>query len=114
MIRVRRDASLPSEVVRGAERQHAERNVVSVEAIHDLIERPVSSGGDDGVDATARGRARERFGVSALEGDVHGDRVPAAAHPVDEVTEIVAAGPGAVNDECDVLTTHLTAEFGSP
>src|SRR6185312_12208028 len=63
------DADLAGEVVRGAERDDAEGDVVAVESIDDFVDGAVAAGGRDDVDAAASGVGGEGGRFAGLEGD---------------------------------------------
>jgi hypothetical protein len=104
MIRVLRDSRLPGEVVGGAQRHDAERDVASVEPVDHLVERPVAPARDHDI-GPAVGRVRgEVDAVPRLprHADVH--RMAALTDPRHDVPQLGQVGAPTVHDEGQVLS----------
>jgi hypothetical protein len=114
MIRVLGDSRLPREVVRRAERYHAQGDVAAVQAVHDLVERAVSPARDHDVRPAIR-RLRgqvDAVAVSPRHAHVHG--VSPLANPGHHVTQLRIVGAGAVHDERQVQPSwHRGGELGA-
>jgi len=102
MIRVLGDSRLPREVVRRAERYHAEGDVAPVQAVHDLVERAVASARDHDVGPAIRRFGGEMDAVSRLPGDAHVHGVTPLPHPGHDASQVRVVGAGAVHDERQV------------
>ena len=66
MIGIGRDSNLTGEIVCGAERNDAERDVVAIEAVDDFIEGPIAAAGNDDVDTAPTSRVGSERGRGSL------------------------------------------------
>ena len=105
MIRVRGNSRLSREIVCGTQRNNAERSVVTIETVHDLVERSVAAHSRDHVDALARRGAGKRLCVARLERNAHLGAMATLAHPFHEMAKIGAIGSSPVNHEGDVFVS---------
>jgi hypothetical protein len=94
---------LSRKIVRGAERDDAERRIRPVQSIHDFVERAVAAHCGHNVGAFGGGRSGQRDRVAALKRHAHIDVMSAFAYPVDHVPKVGSAGPTAVSNKSDVF-----------
>lgn len=106
MIGIRRYPYLSRKIVGRSHRDDPKRHVVSVQTIHDFIQRPVSTHRRDHIDAAACGIGGEGRGVADGVRDHRLDEVSLLAHPVDEMSNLGIVGTRAVDDQRDVLGSH--------
>ena len=109
MIGVRRYAHLSREIVGCAHRDDPKRYVVSVEPIHNFVDRSVAAGRGHDVHAAMRGGRREHGRVTRLERGQYFHEVALVADPAHEVAQIGSIDSPPVDDERDVFGAHARA-----
>jgi hypothetical protein len=106
MISVRWNSNLSREVVRRPQRDDAERDVKSIEAVDHFVHRSVASSRDHDVHASFRRRGGDRERFARLERGMWLDVMPLLSHPIDEMANVGPVSAGAVNDQYDVFGSH--------
>src|SRR5215208_4457996 len=106
MIGIRRYSHLSRKIVGRSHRADTKRYVISVEPIHDFIDRSVTAHGGDDVGPASGGVGGEGSGVAGIKRDHRFDVVTLVPHPTHQVTYVAAIGTRAVHDQRDVLGFH--------
>ena len=107
MIGIGRYSHLSRKIVRRSHRDDAEGYVVSVEPVHNFVDRSVAASRSNDVNAAPSGVGREGSGLPGLEGHEAFDEVAFLADPVDQMVDVRTVGSGAVYHEGDVFGRHV-------
>src|SRR3954469_15734000 len=103
MIGIGRDSCLRGKIVRGAERDDSERRVEAIEAIHDFVDRTVTTKRDDDIRPRSRRRRRHSRSVARLERYARFHDMTLATHPIDQMAHVLALRARAMNDHCKMF-----------
>ena|ERR1051325_4055594 len=106
MIGVRRYAHLSRKIVCCSQRNDAEGHVVPIQTVHHFVDGSVSACRGYHVHAATRGVGGEGRGLAGFERRVGFNEMTLGADPADEMTDVVAAGAAAMDDERDMFACH--------
>ena len=106
MISIGGNSDLSRKIIRSSEWDNAQRNVKTVETVHDFVDSAVTAASRNHVDPFLRRPRREVGCVSSLERRVQLDMMAFLANPVHEMPNVRTVCAAAVDDQRDVLGSH--------